>query len=396
MIHGMLPRTRPLYGYKDLVSAAFQPTGNGPRTAAVTDLLRARLGLPYVLLTASGRGALRLLLEADGRPDVVIPSYTCSAVAEAAGLAGCKTVFAEHGAACFNQRVDDIRPHLKPGRAYIATHQYGQTCDIVPVTAACRDGNVVVYEDIAAALGAKIGGRPAGSFGRACFGSFDTTKLVNVPLKGGFVATADRNLFERLEAAEDRLTRRMSAGRKAMLLAQAAVLVTLRNKVVYRMFHTLHFKWRSRMTAENGRLAQHPGAFYTDRFTEWQAAIALPQLQQLDSLIAERQRNYDELRRQLDGLAGVELPPDRNGADWAPIRFPILVRGNKAVFYGRAVEMGLDFGFSFTCLASPLPHHRAQGIARRVLNVPFDSHITPQEIASVKAVLTALDGTPEP
>jgi perosamine synthetase len=387
----MIPRARPNYNMLSLMRSVFRGRGEGSATRRVAAMLSRHLDLPYIVLTASGRGGLYLLLKATNHAEVIAPSYTCNAVAEAIGLAGRTLIPAEHTKLQFNQSLEDIEPHLQPGRCYIATHQYGLAVDIVGIAERCRERQVAVFEDIAAALGTRVAGRPAGSFGRACFGSFDTTKLVNAPLKGGFVATADPVLHERLKALAATELRPMSFTRKCGLLGAAMLLVALRNPHLYSAFHWFHFRRKGRTTAETGSLSQTRGAFYRDCFADWQAAIVVPQLQELQASVERRQVNYDRLQHALAGTAGIILPPARAEADWAPIRFAIRTKGDKQKFYASSVAGGVDMGFSFSHLAAPLSHRNAQDIAAHVLNVPFDNRLSEAEIQKIVLVFKTLD-----
>jgi len=389
----MIPRARPNYRFKDLLKAAPKSRDPGPASAEVAERLRDILGLPYVLLTPSGRGALYILLKATPGAEVLIPSYTCSAVAEAALLAGKQPIFAEHGSLSYNQSVDDLAPHLQDGRTYIATHQYGFGAPIEAMTDACRSAGVTVYEDIAAAFGTRVNGRLAGTFGAACFGSFDTTKLVNAPLKGGFLATADPDLFRRAQNVAQGELRTMSVMRKMALIGAAFVLVGLRNPLLYKAFHTLNFAWRGRATAESGELRTTPSEVYLDKFADWQAQVVLPQLDGFEDTIRRRRANYQLLRSRLQHLRKVALPPEDAGSEWAPIRFPVLCDDDKMNYYERGVGKGMDFGFSFTKIAAPTAHVSAHTIAAGVLNLPFDAALTPMEIETMINVLTELEAT---
>lgn len=388
----MIPRARPNYGFGDLARAAGGVRGAGPATEALVQRLRTLLGLPHVALTPSGRGALYFLLKAAPQTEVIVPSYTCSAVAEAARLAGKELVYAEHGALSFNNELADLRPHLRSGRIYIATHQYGIAAPIEDLLAACRAAGVAVFEDIAAAFGTRVGGRPVGTFGDACFGSFDTTKLLNAPLKGGFFATADRDLFERASQAAACELRAMSLLRKAILLGAATALVCLRDPRLYKIFHTVYFRWCGRATAETGRIAERPNAFYREAFADWQARVVLPQLDRLRDTIARRRLNYRRLRDGLRELATLTLPPEDRDLAWAPIRFPVLCATDKMQYYEDLVRLGVDAGFSFTSITAPEAHRMAHTMAARVLNLPFDAALSSGEIDKVIRVLTELDG----
>jgi dTDP-4-amino-4,6-dideoxygalactose transaminase len=386
----MIPRARPNYNMLDLIRSVFRSRGDGSATRLVAAMLSRHLGLPHVVLTASGRGGLYLLLKATNHAGVIAPSYTCNAVAEAIGLAGGTLIPAEHTKLQFNQSLEDIEPHLQPGRCYIATHQYGLAVDIEAIAVRCQERQVAVYEDIAAALGTRVGGRPAGSFGKACFGSFDTTKLVNAPLKGGFIATADPVLYKRLKDLAATELRPMSFMRKCGLLGAAMVLVALRNPQLYNAFHWFHFRRKGRVTAETHSLAQTRSAFYRDCFADWQAAIVVPQLRKLQASVERRQVNYDRLHHALAGIPGIILPPARADADWAPIRFAIRIKGDKQKFYASSVVGGVDLGFSFSYLAAPLSHRNAQDIAAHVLNVPFDNRLSETEIQKMVLVFKTL------
>jgi dTDP-4-amino-4,6-dideoxygalactose transaminase len=312
-------------------------------------------------------------------------------VPEAAILAGKQVVFAEHGAFSYNQNPEDLMPHLSSNRIYVATHQYGIGAPIEKLMDACRSADVVVYEDIAAALGTRINGRPAGTFGDACFGSFDTTKLVNAPLKGGFLATANPDIFRRAEQVAERELSPMSLMRKAMVLGSAFVLVSLRASILYKLFHTLNFTWRGRATAETGKLESQPTEIYLNKFADWQANVVLPQLARFDDTIRSRQLNYRRLRTLLQHVQKFTLPPDDVDSEWAPIRFPIFCHVDKMNYYKQGTKRGVDFGFSFTKIAAPAEHLAAHTIAAGVLNLPFDASLSSVEIDRIVAMITELE-----
>ena len=324
---------------------------------------------------------------------MIVPSYTCSAVSDAAVLAEKQIIFADHGSPAFNQEPADLAGYLGPSRIYIATHQYGFGAPIEDLIAICASSNMTVYEDIAAALGANVNGRRAGTFGKACFGSFDTTKMVNAPLKGGFIATTDTSLFKKAEHIARRTLRTMSIGRKLFLLFAAMGLVCIRNEHLYSIFHKLNFAWRGRATAETVSIEAQLSQIYTNRFAEWQASVVLPQLINLDSTVRRRRENYRRLRDGLLHLQTASLPPEDKAQEWAPIRFPILCRDDKMSYYQRGNARGVDFGFSFTKLSAPATHAMAHAMASAVLNLPFDAFSSSEEIERIIAALTEIEAT---
>lgn len=383
----MIPRHTPNYGLGALWQAAGLPSAPGPCVDEVAALLRAELGLPHVLPAPSGRGALRLLLRALPPPfaggRVVVPAYTCSAVVESARLAGREVVQVEHHAGGLNLGPADLAATLRPGDVLIATHQYGYPCEIEALCAAASRAGAAVLEDIAAAFGQRIGGRPAGSFGLACFGSFDASKLLHTPPKGGFAATADAELAARLaHQAEADLVPFGAAG-KARALAEAALLVTLTRPALYGAFHALNFRLRGRVTAEDGKLAAQPNAFYTAQFAEWQAAILLPQLRGLPALLARRRVILETYRARIGATGRFAVERAVVEEPGAVIRFPLYAREDKLALHRELLRQGVDTGFSFTTIAAPAEARHAWSIARSVLNLPLFARLTEAEVEQV-------------
>jgi dTDP-4-amino-4,6-dideoxygalactose transaminase len=388
----MLPRTKVNYGWRDLGRALLTSEAASASRARLTALLAGYQHAHHVLLTPSGRAGLYFLLRASDRPRVVVPGYTCKAVTEAALLAGKDVVHVDVDDG-FNLGASALADQLDDRTIVIATHQFGIPCQIEAICALARRHGALVFEDAAAALGSRVNGRLVGTFGDAAFFSFDSTKLVHVPLKAGFVTVRDAGLFARVREVHDRETAAMSVTRKLALLVQAAILLGLEQPHLYRVFHKLHFEWRGRFTADDDVVRRTRTRFYSDRIAEWQAAIAVPQVERLDDLVERRRALYRELRARLVGCGAIELPPGDDRREWACIRFPVLVRGDRASYYREATSRGVDFAFSFSFLAGsaaavPASHR----IADRILDVPYYQKLTEADVDRVTDVLRELEG----
>ena len=112
----MIARYSPNFGVLTLLAACAGTTQSGAAVAEAKDRLSKVLSSQHVLLTPSGRGALYLLLRALGETSpngrVVMPAYTCSAVAEELELPEAAAQDLE-GAAPRAQRGSDAGP--QPG-----------------------------------------------------------------------------------------------------------------------------------------------------------------------------------------------------------------------------------------------------------------------------------------
>jgi dTDP-4-amino-4,6-dideoxygalactose transaminase len=387
----MIPRTKASYRLADLLRAVRVRDRSERLRNALSGELVSLLGTPNILLSGSGRGALYIVLKCLPHRRVLVPAYTCKAVVEAAFLAGKEVVFGELEPDGFNMSIDAVKAMLNADTILLATHQFGIPCEIKAMVRYARQAGAFVLEDVAAALGTCVEGRLTGTFGDAAFFSFDSTKLVNVPLKGGALCVKDQVLYDRCVAFQKESTFEMPFERKIKYIFLGLALLALENPLLYRWFHNAKFRWRGRYTDDSVEFSPRLGPFYLDQLSEWQAAILLPQIRGLWQAVSTRQRIYSEYLRKLSKVSSFALPPPDNCHEWAPIRFPIRVVGNKLEFYQKAVRLGVDFAFSFTFIASPKEYVLSHDLAARILDLPFYERLTSSEIDKVVAVLCELD-----
>ena len=151
-------------------------------------------------------------------------------------------------------------------RAVMPVHLYGCPAAMEPIATAVADRSIVLVEDAAQALGAQVGGRPAGSFGTGCF-SFYATKNVTTG-EGGAVTTDDDEVAETV-----------------------------------------------RMLRDQGQRASYgyglPG--FNLRMTELQAALGVAQMARLPDIVDARRRNAGLLTEGLAGIEGLLLPVEPPG-----------------------------------------------------------------------------------
>jgi len=386
----MIPRVKVNYRWADLFRSLFARGAGDPRVE-LRNWLSAYQGARHVLLVPSGRAGLYFLLLSTPRRRVVLPAYTCKAVVEAVLMAGKEVHFLDAAAAGFNAALEDLEKLVDADTIFVATHQFGFPCDIAQAMEVCHRRGAVVIEDCAAALGTRIQDRLAGSFGDAAFFSFDSTKLINVPLKAGFVVVQSSEWFADLESAFARETGPMPWLHQLRLLLLGAAYLILESAFCYRLFHWLTL--RKRFTAETSELSVERTAFYRFAMPPWQARLALGQLGQLDHIIARRRGLHAAYQRGLAGCRSLRLPPLDERGEWSCIRFPVLAAGDKLAWYRAANRRGVDFAFSFTFLGCPETFKRAHAVARSILDLPFYSKLTDAEVSRIIAVLRDLDAS---
>ena len=169
----------------------------GPNVAAFEREAADYLGVAETIGVANGTDALVLALEALGvapGDDVICPSFTFYATAEAIARVGASPVFCDIEASTFNLDPAHVAELVtERTSAIVAVHLFGRPMDL-----GCLPGGIPVVEDAAQAFGAGTPGKRAGAVGRASTFSFFPTKNLFCLGDGGLVATSDPALADRV------------------------------------------------------------------------------------------------------------------------------------------------------------------------------------------------------
>src|SRR3954447_23659914 len=135
----------------------------GPEVQAFEEEFAAWLGVRHCIGVGNGTDALQIALRAVGvgpGDDVVMPSLTFYATAEAAANLGARPVFCDVDPRTFCVTRDTVADALTPNtKAIVAVHLFG---NVAPV-AELRELGPPVVEDAAQAAGSVLGGAKAGA-----------------------------------------------------------------------------------------------------------------------------------------------------------------------------------------------------------------------------------------
>lgn len=176
----------------------------GPELAAFEAEFAAYCGVPHAVGTSSGTSALVITLRALGMPaDAEVVTVTNSFVVTAAAivLAGAKPVFADIGddgnmdPASFEAAITPLT------RAVVPVHLAGRPARMVEIMKIAERYGLLVVEDAAQAVGAKLHGQRVGSFGNAACFSLNPLKNLYAYGDGGIVTTKDPLLANKIMMA---------------------------------------------------------------------------------------------------------------------------------------------------------------------------------------------------
>jgi len=140
---------------------------------------------------ANGTDALQIAFMALGigpGDEVIAPSFTFVATAEAVGLLGATPVFADIDPETFN--IDPVAVEsliTEKTKAIVPVHLFGQCADLDPMLELACSHNVALIEDTAQAVGARYKGRAAGTMGGFGTLSFFPSKNLGCYGDGGAI-----------------------------------------------------------------------------------------------------------------------------------------------------------------------------------------------------------------
>lgn len=264
---------------KDAVIGALgsQWLTGGQRTVEFEKKFAEYVGVKYAVAVNSGTAALHLAMRGIGikeGDEVIVPTLTFAATANAPIFCGAKPVFADIGEETLNISPGSIFGGItKKTKAIIPVHIAGQPCEMEEILRIALKYNLFVVEDCAQSLGAKYGSFQTGSMGVAGTFSFYPTKPL-VTGEGGMLTTNDEELAKNLA-----LMRTHCATKEAME----------RNK---------SSSWQYDIV----------GLGYNYRLTEFQSALGISQLSRVDEMNGKRAKIAEYYTEKLGGVKGIITP----------------------------------------------------------------------------------------
>ncbi|MGD0996105.1 MAG: DegT/DnrJ/EryC1/StrS family aminotransferase [Candidatus Bathyarchaeia archaeon] len=240
--------------------------GAGPMVTELEKNFAKFAGVKHAVAVNTGTAALHSAIVAVGikqGDEVILPSFTFVATAEAVVLAGGKPVFADIDAETYNLSPSVAEKLItKNTKAILPVDLYGFSADMKPMREIAEKHNLALVEDAAQAHGATYAGKPAGSFADAACWSLYASKNITTG-EGGVTTTNNDQIAETL-----RMIR--THGEKA--------------------------KYASLILGNNYRMS------------EIQAAIGNVQLEKLPSFLAKRRQNAQQLTKILEKSSRLILP----------------------------------------------------------------------------------------
>jgi dTDP-4-amino-4,6-dideoxygalactose transaminase len=271
----------------------------GTMVAAFERALARTIGVKHVIACASGSAAVHCAIAAlnpEPGDEIVTTAITDMGALAPILYQGAIPVFADVDPRTCNVTAETVAARITPRtRAIVATHLFGNPCDMPALRALADERGLMLIEDSAQAYLATSGGRAVGTWGDvACF-SLQQGKHITTG-EGGFVATND-----------DALARRM-------------------------------FLFVNKAWGYGDPQPDHYFLALNYRLTELQGAVGLGQLPKLEACVAGRQATAAALTERIRDVAGITPPFIADGATHAYWKYIVMV--DPAHVPGGSVALG--------------------------------------------------------
>jgi dTDP-4-amino-4,6-dideoxygalactose transaminase len=176
-------------------------TNNGPLVRELEETLKAYLGVPNLLFCTNGTIVLQMALKAlalNDDSEIITTPFSYVATATAILWEGCKPVFVDINERDMNIDVEKIEAAITPRtRAILATHVYGNPCDVERIAEIAHKHQLTVIYDGAHAFGATYKGKQLLSYGDIITCSFHATKVFHTT-EGGCIIVHDPALAHKI------------------------------------------------------------------------------------------------------------------------------------------------------------------------------------------------------
>lgn len=202
----MIPVTKPFLPpveeYKKYINGIWQRqwlTNMGPLASDLEMKLKHHLGIKHLLFVTNGTVALQMAIKAlDLKGDIITTPFSFVATTSSIVWEGCSPIFIDIDQESLCIDATRIEEAITPNTtAILATHVYGNPCDVIAIEKIATKHNLKVIYDGAHAFGVQIYGKSIFEYGDISTCSMHATKLYH-STEGGFIVSNDAQLVKRL------------------------------------------------------------------------------------------------------------------------------------------------------------------------------------------------------
>ena len=326
--------------------------GAGPKVTEFERNYSEFAGVKHSVAVNTGTAALHAALMAVGikaGDEVILPSFTFVATAEAVVLAGGKPIFTDIDPETYTLSPQAIEKSItKKTKAIVPVDLYGLPADIKPIREIATKNNLVIIEDCAQSHGATYEGKPAGALADLACWSLYAAKNIGTG-EGGVVTTDNDQLFETVRMIRT---------------------------------HGEKVKYTSVILGTNYRM------------TEISAAIGIVQLKRLPDFFAKRTKNAQRLTKNLEKTDKIKLPAQlkKRKPSWYlyTVRIKDATENTRNNIIKEMHDKGIGAEAYYPTPIHQMPYYKenfgkfnlpeTEKAAKQVLSLPIHPNVTEEQI----------------
>jgi dTDP-4-amino-4,6-dideoxygalactose transaminase len=343
--------------------------GTGPKVAQFESDFKNYIGSEYAVAVSSCTAGLHLSVLAMGvKPDdeVIVPTMTFAATANAVVHTGAKPIFVDVDKYEMTIDVEDVRRKITSRtKAIIPVHFAGRACNIRELENIASEFQLKIIHDAAHAVETEYEGKKIGSFRDIANFSFYVTKNITTA-EGGMITTDSEELAQKLK--------------------------------VYALHGMSKDAWK-RFSDDGHKHYEviYPG--YKYNMTDLQAALGIQQLKKVDRFAKRRKEIWDTYKKELSDLPIILPPEPAINTSHALHLFTVMVDTSRtkitrddAISKLHSMKIGTGVHYialhlqpyyqaSFGYKRGDFPN--AEFISDRTFSIPFSAKLTDGEVKDV-------------
>ena len=333
---------------------------HGPKNQEFEERFARYIGVKYAVSLNSCASALFAVIKSLGiRGEIILPSFTFAASANAIVTAGAKPVFADINYQTGNIDPKDIEKKITPKtQAIMPVHFAGQSCQMDKIVKIAKKHNLYIIEDSAEAIGAKFKGKKVGSFGIGCFSFFPTKNITTG--EGGMVTTNDKKLIQSIKIL---------------------------------MGHGMPKMTNQRIKESKPWFRAAVMAGYNFRMSNILAAIGVEQMKKLDKMNSLRRKHAAYLSQKLKNIREIDLPLEMPQTKHVYQMYTIRIKkGNRNALVRKLKQKGIEVSVHFDPPAHLHPYYKknypikkeglpvTEKLSRSIITLPMHPQINKKEL----------------
>jgi perosamine synthetase len=388
----LIPRFSPTYSLPDLFKS-LKARHHGLPNEQLCSRIAALHGVKYSFLLDSARLALYVLLKAYNHPGgVILPAYTCIVVPQAIHDAGYRPIFLDIEKGSLGLDPQLILKSLSDEvTVVLVTHLLGIPNNPQEILPICQERGILVLEDAAPALGAKIGGRLVGTIGDASIISFQSTKIISGET-GGAIITNNSNLADRINHV---LKSAALPSNNWLYFIRAFFRKIATNPKFYRILQRSYGLFFGEEMFEVVKARPAMPSTFLRQCPSFSSKLILSQFDRLEWNLSRRAKIASIYQSTLKELPWLKLPtiPEESSPAW--IQFSFFADDKKSFYkYMQSKGIDLSWTYRYSCADS----YRLEGFpnarkaAETILGFPCYPMLTDEQAHSISHLARKYNG----